>query len=413
MAFNTPTEQIVRSVPRSVSNGYVPPINSPNTFHRPFYPNPPNDASRRVHLISSDLWEAITGEHLTPANICQILDSSIPLTGDTPNSQSLQAMQCVLMARDRQGSRIIQKRLEERNEADRNFIFNSLFPSMNELVYDPSANFVIQKMCETMTDEQQTMMLEFFLRDCNAITDHPNGCRVLQKFIEFTNHDNVDQLFVALRANLIQLCFSQNGNHIVQRFIELLPERVQEIIDCVLPQLSNLVIDNCGCRVVQRLFEKFQIDILEPLVQEVLSCAPELATNQYGNYVVQNILDAGKRAHIAALIVAFKGHFYEFSIHKFASNVIEKCIRGATKQEQEAIFSEVIGNDDRFEKKRIMRMVGDQFGNYVIQRIIEYGTESQQNAIFDVVYYNYDALISNNYAKHVISKLENLGYEFD
>lgn len=412
MAFTTSTEQIARSMPRPVSNGYIPANNSPNAFHHPFYPNHPNDNSRRVHLISSDLWEAITGERLTPANICQILDSSIPM-GDSQNSQSLQAMQYVLMARDRQGSRIIQKRLEEKNEADRNFIFNSLYPNLNELIYDPSANFVIQKMCETLSDEQQTLMLEFFLKDVKAVTDHPNGCRVLQKFIEYTNHDNVAKLFDALESNLIPLCFSQNGNHIVQRFIELLPERVQTIINCVLPHLKRLVVDNCGCRVVQRLFEKFPIDILEPLVQEVLSCAPELATNQYGNYVVQNILEAGKREHIAALIIAFKGHFYDFSIHKFASNVIEKCIRGATKQEQEAIFSEVIGGDGRFEKNRIMRMVGDQFGNYVIQRIIEYGTESQQNAIYEVVYDNFDLLYSNNYAKHVVSRLESLGYSFD
>ncbi|OHT16572.1 Pumilio-family RNA binding repeat containing protein [Tritrichomonas foetus] len=412
MAFNTPTEQIARSVPRSVSNGYFPPGASPNGFHRPFNQNHQIDNTRRVHLISSDLWEAITGERLTPANICQLLDSSIPM-GDSSTSQSFQAMQCVLMARDRQGSRIIQKRLEDGNETDRNFIFTSLFPSLNELVYDPAANFVIQKMCETLTIEQQSLMLVFFLRDSKAITDHPNGCRVLQKFIEYTTHDNVDALFVNLKPNLIPLCFSQNGNHIVQRFIELLPERVQEIIDCVQPQLSNLVVDNCGCRVVQRLFEKFQIDILEPLVQEVLTYAPDLATNQYGNYVVQEVLEAGKRAHIAALIVAFKGHFYEFSIHKFASNVIEKCIRGATKSEQEAIFSEVIGNDGHFELQRILKMVGDQFGNYVIQRIIEYGTDSQQTAIYDVVYDNYDALISNNYAKHVISRLENLDFEFD
>ena len=411
MAFTSNFDQAARSVPRPVSTGYVPPNINGGQFHKPFYQNNPNDASRRVHLITSDLWEAITGERLTPANICQILDSSIPM-GDSPNSQSLQTMQCVLMAKDRQGSRIIQKRLDDKNDNDRNFIFNSLFPNLDDLIYDPSANFVIQKLCENITQEQQKLMLEFFLRDPKTVTDHANGCRVLQKFIELTSHDNVDCLFVALKPHLISLCFSQNGNHIVQRFIEYLPERVFEIIQCILPHLKRLVIDNCGCRVVQRLFENYNIDMLEPLVKEVLSFAPELATNQYGNYVVQNILEANKKEHISALINAFKGHFYEFSIHKFASNVIEKCIRGATPQERDEIFSEVIGFGDRFEKKRILKMVGDQFGNYVIQRIIEFGSDSQRDAIYDVVYYNYDLLYSNNYAKHVITKLESLDYDF-
>lgn len=404
MAFTASAAKIDRTLAR--------PFSSPNPYHHQILPTHQNDNTRGVHLISSDLWEAMTGERLTPSNICQILDSSISITG-SPNSQYIQAMQYVIMSKDRQRSRIIQKKLEESRDAERDAIFNSLYPNLNDLIYDPSANFVIQKMCENLTEQQQSMMLKFFFKDVKTVTNHPNGCRVLQKFIEFTHQENVDSIFQALQNSLIPLCFSQNGNHIVQRFIELLPERVPSIIDIVLPQLSKLVIDNFGCRVVQRLFEQYPIENLEPLVQKVLSYATELATDQYGNYVVQNILGAGKQEHISILIERFKGHFPQFSLHKFASNVIEKCIKGATKEEQKQIFSEIIGNEDKYEKSRIMQMVGDQFGNYVIQRIIENGNESQQNAIYEVIYYNYDSLYMNNYAKHVISKLEELEYSFE
>jgi hypothetical protein len=57
-------------------------------------------------------------------------------------------------------------------------------------------------------------------------------------------------------------------------------------------------------------------------------------------------------------------------------------------------------------------MVSDQFGNYVIQRIIEYGTDGQKNAIYEVVYDNYDSLCGINYAAYVITKLENVGFQF-
>jgi hypothetical protein len=109
---------------------------------------------------------------------------------------------------------------------------------------------------------------------------------------------------------------------------------------------------------------------------------------------------------------AFRSHFYEFSIHKFASNVIEKCIRGASAAEQIIIFAEVMGEEGNYEDDRITRMVGDQFGNYVVQRIIEFGTDSQQNAIYDVVYENYDRFIGSPYAGFVISKLQGMGFEF-
>lgn len=396
------------SVSRSVSPGI---IGAP--YPRPaFTQSEPDIINRRVHLIQSDLWEAITGEKLSPAILCNLCECAMPYV-DTVNPNSNGNTHYLSMAQDRTGSRLLQQKVPECSDQEREAIFNSLLPHLNELVYDQSANYVIQKLCEYANPEHQKVFLDFFLSELQRVVDHPNGCRVLQKFIECTTKQNISMIFVALRNNLVALCSSQNGNHIVQRFIESLPDQVPEIIVAIEPHVLNLVVDNCGCRVVQRLFDKFPIAMLRSLVIKVLSNAAELATNQYGNYVVQNILESGSSDDITALIHAFTGHFYKFSIHKFASNVIEKCIRRATGEQRDLIFSEIIGKDDHFEDDRILQMVSDQFGNYVIQRIIEFGTEAQQGAIFDVVYDAYDDLISRGYAKHVITKLENVGYDFN
>jgi hypothetical protein len=143
-----------------------------------------------------------------------------------------------------------------------------------------------------------------------------------------------------------------------------------------------------------------------------MHCAGDLAMNQYGNYVVQNILEAGPDDDVTRLIRAFAGRFYQFSMHKFASNVIEKCIRRASTAQRQAIFGEIIGAQGRWETQRIMRMASDQFGNYVVQRIIEFGSDLQQTAIYDVVYQNYDELVEEQYARHVISRLEDQGFAF-
>lgn len=417
-----------------------------------------------VHLISSDLWEAITGEHLSPISICQILSYYLPLTAthpnqnganfsstdnnmnnannfhynnrnssfETGNGQSLQGIQYVVMSKDRLGSRNLQQQLEEGNKEERSIIFDALYPSFTDLVSDQAANFVIQKLCEVTTPEQHEKMLQFFLSHIESVVDQPNSCRVLQRFIECNSSgteaiSNVEKIFDAVKKapGLLNLCFSQNGNHIVQRFIELLPDRTNEVIRCIIPHLVDLAGDNCGCRVVQRLFERYSVDILAPLVDEVLKHSASLATNQYGNYVVQNILEAKRPEHISRLISNFKGHFYNFSMHKFASNVVEKVIRAADGYEQQIIFNEILGgNEDdnsynhgkssnkRYKEDRILNMIMDQFGNYVMQRIIEFGSESQQNTIANVVYNNYDSLITINFAKHVISKLEEIGFQF-
>ncbi|EAY17787.1 Pumilio-family RNA binding repeat containing protein [Trichomonas vaginalis G3] len=367
------------------------------------------------NLLSVNIWEAITGEKSTAARISQIIDVYLPqapgaVVGTPVFTQ--QSLQYVKMAKDRSDCIQLQDQIARATPTERDTIFNALYPHMGELVCDGAANFVIQKLCENITEEQQSRMLSFFLEDVQFIVDHPNGCRVLQKFIEQTSPKNIDPIFLALLPRFVELCSSQNGNHIAQRFIIKIPNRVPEIIDKIKGHVYELVVDNWGCRVIQQLFDRQPIQDLIPLVDEVLCRAETLATNQFGNYVVQNILNSGTPEHIQALIRAFTGHFYEFSMHKFASNVIEKCIRKANQQQQNMIFTEIIGPEENYNKPRIKEMVSDQFGNYVIQRIIEFGTKSQRDIIYVVSFENYNYLIKVSYAKHVISCLTNLGYEF-
>lgn len=368
----------------------------------------------RVHLITCDLWEAVTGEKLNPSNLSSVLDVYFPAQDNNgiANPQISQQQQYVQMSKDPVKSRNLQKRIQDCPPSELAIIFKSLAPCLNELVYDQSANFVIQKICEFATKEQNQILLQFFLSDIHKIVEHQIACRVLQRFIECTDRENVDALFTALSDNLMNLCLSQNGNHIIQRFVVALPDKLNIIINCILPNVIPLAVDNCGCRIVQRLFEAYDISQLSPIVTEVMKNAVELATNQYGNYVVQYILASEKREYVSQLLHAFKGRFYTFSIHKFASNVIEKCIRGATPEEREEVFAEIIGTEGNFKDDRILSMVEDQFGNYVIQRIIEFGTQAQQNAVYNIVYDNYEILHQRQYARHVFTRLINLGYEF-
>lgn len=50
----------------------------------------------------------------------------------------------------------------------------------------------------------------------------------------------------------------------------------------------------------------------------------------------------------------------DYTCHKFASNVIEKCILNASFDQLELIVTE-IKEDEKLEK-----MVGDKFGNFVV-----------------------------------------------
>jgi pumilio RNA-binding family len=75
-----------------------------------------------------------------------------------------------------------------------------------------------------------------------------------------------------------------------------------------------------------------------------------LVQDQYGNYVIQHVLEHGRPQDKTMIIQKLKGQVLQMSQHKFASNVVEKCIQFGNKYERSFMIEEIIGtkNSDRF-----------------------------------------------------------------
>jgi len=67
-----------------------------------------------------------------------------------------------------------------------------------------------------------------------------------------------------------------------------------------------------------------------------------LIQDQYGNYVIQHILERGKPADKAQIIDKIRGNVLQLSKHKFASNVVEKCVAHGSKEIRQDLIEEVI-----------------------------------------------------------------------
>ena len=86
-----------------------------------------------------------------------------------------------------------------------------------------------------------------------------------------------------------------------------------------------------------------------PILEELLRCTISLVQDQYGNYVIQHVLEHGKPKHKTAIIMKMKGQVLQMSQHKFASNVVEKCVQYGSPRERASIVDEVLGGrGDRY-----------------------------------------------------------------
>lgn len=135
-------------------------------------------------------------------------------------------------------------------------------------------------------------------------------------------------------------------------------------------QVASLSAHPYGCRVIQRVLEHCSDEArLLSVMEEVLAATCQLAQDQYGNYVVQHVLERGAAADRTVVITQLAGQIVEMSQNKFASNVIEKCLQHGSHSDRQILIAEIIGNND--ENGPLQIMMKDQFGNYVVQKLLE------------------------------------------
>ena len=97
--------------------------------------------------------------------------------------------------------------------------------------------------------------------------------------------------------------------------------------------------------------------------------ARDLARDTQGNYIIQHVLGM-TRDGAEAVIAALSGSFFELSTHKFASNVVEKCIEAPGGS---AVVDELLPN--------VYSLFDHPSGNYVVQGMVMKGDKTQVAAI--------------------------------
>ena len=89
-------------------------------------------------------------------------------------------------------------------------------------------------------------------------------------------------------------------------------------------------------------------------------------------------------------------HIVEFSADQHGSRFIQQKLEGATEEESQMVFSEVLPSAHM--------LMMDVFGNYVIQKFLEHGTKTQRAALASQLTRNVLSLSLQMYGCRVIQK---------
>lgn len=101
------------------------------------------------------------------------------------------------------------------------------------------------------------------------------------------------------------------------------------------------------------------------------------------------------------------------SNHKFASNVVEKCLEYGSEKDRKEIVDEILLNNDEDSMQNmngsLYQMMKDRYGNYVIQKCIEVSKGKQRDVLIQKITACANILRKQaNYSRHVYNFIEKM-----
>ncbi|KAK9059548.1 hypothetical protein SSX86_020252 [Deinandra increscens subsp. villosa] len=309
---------------------------------------------------------------------------------------------------DQHGSRFIQQKLEICSFEEKESVFKEVLPNASSLITDVFGNYVIQKFFEYGSGEQRRELANQLEGQILPLSLQMYGCRVIQKALDVIEVEQKIKLVRELDGHVLRCVRDQNGNHVIQKCIESIPiERIKFVISSFRGQVAALSTHPYGCRVIQRVLEHSTDELQSQfIVDEILESVYTLAQDQYGNYVSQHVMKRGKPEERSQIAHKLAGHVVQLSQHKFASNVIEKCLEYADSTGRGILIEEIIGLGDNSDN--LLAMVKDQFANYVIQKVLQTCSGDQREVLLGRIKIHLNSLKKYTYGKHIVTRFEQL-----
>jgi hypothetical protein len=124
---------------------------------------------------------------------------------------------------------------------------------------------------------------------------------------------------------------------------QFLEGQIDFIIDDVLNNVRSLSCHPYGCRVLQRILEHCPEPTRSLALDEIKKFHKALLDDQFGNYVIQHVLQFGRPTDRDSLLdIILANGLLILSRQKFASNVVEKLLKYGNSDQRSRVVEEML-----------------------------------------------------------------------
>ena len=308
------------------------------------------------------------------------------------------AKQAFNIAKNQNGCRYLQKRVENNKELVPTLFFPNILGHFQALSNDQFGNYYIKIIIKYLPNDMIYKLISLMHPYFGNIGTNQYGTKVMQYLIEFLNNESNLHFFVEkIIPHIVNLINDLNGIHIIEKLILIKSKCIQLIFNTISNNIEQIAITREGSIfIIKKLFDLLDENNLIFLLNSINQKLDKIITNQYGNYLIQNIISKFNIMLKYQIIENIIKNIVKYSIQKFSSNVVEKCFD-----------TELCGNviDEILKDNNFETILLNDYGNYVIQKALNKADKNKQNSLLKALVPLVDKLQKKPFGQKLLQKL--------
>jgi len=395
------------------------PQNTPQGSHQKSHKKHENSRNRAsMHPSIQELQSKLTAMLNQPGNSGEV-DQFLPMFEG----------RVTLLAKTQSGSRFLQQRIAEGHPGYFSLVIKEVLSDLPELMVDLFGNYLCQKLIEKCNEQQRDNMLAKLANHFPHISCDRQGTRAVQKIVGATTTHQQREVFmssISRESDLLRLMRDSNGSHVIHAVLDKFPlSMVTPIFNLAYKTCYKLAVHQHGLCVLKKCMTLAKPKDFMNLSEKVLLKVLQLVNDQYGNYLIQHIIDRSiinkqnstqgdhKESDtngdaIKLLHSRLKSHYCGLSRQKFSSNVVEKCLRVGSTDWQADIIEELMDRRNT-SGTSVRQLLEDSYGNYVMQNALNVAAPSQASALVGLIKPQLNALrksIRKKWERLIVQKMK-------
>lgn len=293
--------------------------------------------------------------------------------------------------RTHKGSRIFQNYLKNTHSDILHQIFLEIKNKLPELIRDNYANYFCKKFYDSLNQKDRIEYLIAIQSQLSSLAIDPIATYPIQGIIEkLGSKIEKNIIYLGIKDSIDIFCYNIYGTHIIEKILSYFEDEfTKEINDFVYNNFMNLACHINGvCIVKKLLLMTHKRELHQKLKKIIIKNSETLIIHQYGNYVIQTIMENWEDNDLKEIIDLYKNRYVYLSQQKYSSNVIERIIE-KNEQNLEFYVNEILTSNNLYE---VMKNI---YGNYVIQKALKLSSDKTKEKLIKNIMKNIHKIEDN------------------